>query len=141
MAWSGATQVSRVLEEVLKMPLGPTGDRSLMQEQFDNRWTSETAETATLPRATISGVAANSHLSSLWIKDASYVRLRNIRLQYTFDSALLQDIGIKSMKVFAVGYNLLTFDKLGILDPEIRTQGKPTYPLMKVYSVGVKLSF
>jgi TonB-linked SusC/RagA family outer membrane protein len=141
MNWSGATHVSRVLEDVLTMPLGSTGDRSLMQNQFDNRWTPETAETATLPRATISGVAANSKASSLWIKDASYVRLRNIRLQYSIEGAWMDKIGMKSMKVYAIGYNLLTFDKLGVLDPEIRTQGKPTYPIMKMYSLGVNLSF
>jgi hypothetical protein len=53
----------------------------------------------------------------------------------------MDKIGMKSMKVYAIGYNLLTFDKLGVLDPEIRTQGKPTYPIMKMYSLGVNLSF
>ncbi len=141
MTWNGATKVSRVFEGVLREPLGPTGDRSLMQEQFDNRWTPETAETATLPRATVSDLAKNSQISSLWIKDASYVRLKNIRVGYDINGRLLKTIGVKNMNVFAVGYNLLTFDKLGVLDPEIRTQGKPTYPLMKVYSLGVNVTF
>ncbi|PCH77822.1 MAG: SusC/RagA family TonB-linked outer membrane protein [Flavobacteriaceae bacterium] len=140
MNWSGATKVSRVLTGVMVTPLGPTGDRSLMQQQFDNRWTPETATTATLPRASLNSSSANSQLSSLWIKDASYVRLRNIRLGYKFESDFLENIGIKKMQAFLVGYNLMTFDKLGVLDPEIRTQGKPTYPLMKVYSIGLNLS-
>uniref|UniRef100_UPI003216A903 SusC/RagA family TonB-linked outer membrane protein n=1 Tax=uncultured Draconibacterium sp. TaxID=1573823 RepID=UPI003216A903 len=141
MTWNGATKVSRVFEGVLREPLGPTGNRSLMQEQFDNRWTPETAETATLPRASVSSLAQNSQVSSLWIKDASYIRLKNIRVGYDINNALLKTIGVKNMNVFAVGYNLITLDKLGVLDPEIRTQGKPTYPLMKVYSLGVNVTF
>ncbi len=141
MTWNGATKVSRVFEGVLREPLGPTGNRSLMQDQFDNRWTPETAETATLPRASVSSLSKNSQLSSLWIKDASYVRLKNIRVGYDINGNLLKTIGVKNMNVFAVGYNLITFDKLGVLDPEIRTQGKPTYPLMKVYSLGVNITF
>ncbi|MFV0483604.1 MAG: SusC/RagA family TonB-linked outer membrane protein [Bacteroidales bacterium] len=141
MTWVGATKVSRVLEGVLREPTGPTGTRSLMQEQFDNRWTPETAETATLPRASLSSMTANSQVSSLWIKDADYLRLRNITLSYKINITALKNLGVDNFKVFATGYNLLTFDKLGILDPEIRTQGKPTYPLMKVYSFGLNLSF
>lgn len=141
MAWSGATKVSRVFEGVLREPTGPTGNRSLMQSQFDNRWTPETAQTATLPRASISSMSKNSEISSLWIKDASYLRLRNIRVGYNIKSSFLKTVGVKNMNVFAVGYNLITFDKLGVLDPEIRTQGKPTYPIMKVYSLGVNITF
>ena len=47
MLWVGATKTSRVLEETFRKPLGETYDRSLMSHQFTDRWTPETAATAT----------------------------------------------------------------------------------------------
>lgn len=55
MLWVGATKTSRVLYETFRVPLGDTYDRSLLQYQFDNRWTPETAATAELPRASLDG--------------------------------------------------------------------------------------
>ncbi|TKG89215.1 TonB-dependent receptor [Puteibacter caeruleilacunae] len=142
MQWNGATGVSRVLAGTYREPLGPTGDRSLMQEQFDNRWTPETAETATLPRASMSSLTNNSQVSDLWIRDASYIRLKNIRLGYTIQSHAVKRLGVKKLDVFVAGQNILTFDKLKILDPESRTTAlNPGYPIMAVYNIGVNLSF
>lgn len=139
MGWVGATKVSRVLGPIYRIPLGQTGDRSLFQEQFDNRWTPETAETATLPR--VSNNTWNSEVSDLFIKDAGYIRLKNIRLGYNVKSQTLNGLGVKKLNVFVAGQNVLTFSKLGLLDPETYTQGDPTYPIMAVYNLGLNVTF
>ena len=118
MLWVGATKTSRVLEETFRKPLGETYDRSLMSHQFTDRWTPETAATAKLPRATIDGVKNNYRDSELWVKDASYLRLKNIEIGYNFRLPFMPKIGMEKMRVFMTGYNLLTFDKLKISDPE-----------------------
>ena len=142
MQWNGATGVSRVLAGAYREPLGPTGNRSLMQEQFDNRWTPETAETATLPRASMSSLPNNSMVSDLWIRDASYIRLKNFRIGYDIQSQFIKGLGISKFNVFVAGQNVLTFDKLKVLDPESRTTAlNPAYPVMAVYNLGVNLSF
>ncbi len=141
MLWVGATKTSRVLEETFRKPLGETYDRSLMSHQFTDRWTPETAATAKLPRATIDGVKNNYRDSELWVKDASYLRLKNIEIGYNFRLPFMPKIGMKKMRVFMTGYNLLTFDKLKISDPESMSSGVPQYPVMRVINFGLNVSF
>lgn len=141
MLWVGATKTSRVLEETFRKPLGETYDRSLMSHQFTDRWTPETAATAKLPRATIDGVKNNYRDSELWVKDASYLRLKNIEIGYNFRFPFMPKIGMEKMRVFMTGYNLLTFDKLKISDPESMSSGVPQYPVMRVINFGLNVSF
>ena len=141
MLWVGATKTSRVLEETFRKPLGETYDRSLMSHQFTDRWTPETAATAKLPRATIDGVKNNYRDSDLWVKDASYLRLKNIEIGYNFRLPFMPKIGMEKMRVFMTGYNLLTFDKLKISDPESMSSGVPQYPVMRVINFGLNVSF
>lgn len=141
MLWVGATKTSRVLEETFRKPLGETYDRSLMSHQFTDRWTPETAATAKLPRATIDGVKNNYRDSELWVKDASYLRLKNIEIGYNFRLPFMPKIGMEKMRVFMTGYNLLTFDKLKISEPESMSSGVPQYPVMRVINFGLNVSF
>lgn len=141
MLWVGATKTSRVLEETFRKPLGETYDRSLMSHQFTDRWTPETAATAKLPRATIDGVKNNYRDSELWVKDASYLRLKNIEIGYNFRLPFMPKIGMEKMRVFMTGYNLPTFDKLKISDPESMSSGVPQYPVMRVINFGLNVSF
>lgn len=141
MLWNYAWNASRLLQESFRVPLGDTNNRSLLQSMYDNRWTPETASTATLPRATLTGKTNNYYDSDLWLADASYLRLKNIEVSYKLDIPALKKIGINQFRIFANGYNLLTFDKLKIADPEANTSSRPVYPVMKVFNLGLKVGF
>ncbi len=142
MLWVGATMTSRLLEETFRVPLGATGNRSLMQSQYDNRWTPETATTATLPRPSFAAVANNYDFNSdLWLKDASYLRLKTIEVSKTLSIPFFKKMGISQFRVFGNAYNVLTFDYLKIADPETQTSSRPTYPTMRIMNVGINASF
>jgi hypothetical protein len=142
MLWVAATETSRLLLETFRVPLGDTGERSLMQSQYDNRWTPETAATATLPRASLSSNTNNYGTDSdLWLKDASYVRLKTIEISKTLDIPYFKRIGVSQFKVFANAYNMLTFDYLKIADPETQANSRPTYPTMRIVNAGLNISF
>jgi TonB-linked SusC/RagA family outer membrane protein len=142
MNWAGATQVSRQLDELLRQPLGDIQNHGLLLSQYEDHWTEDTRNSATLPRATLStGLSNNYAMSTLWLKDASYVRLKNVEMGYNITAAFVSKVKVKSLRVFVSGYNLLTFSKLKVLDPESRTNSRPTYPLMRVYNLGVKIGF
>jgi TonB-linked SusC/RagA family outer membrane protein len=142
MLWVGATMTSRLLEETFRVPLGATQNRSLMKSQFDNRWTPETAATATLPRASFASIANNYDFSSdLWLKDASYLRLKTIEVSKTLQIPFLKQMGISQFRVFGNAYNVLTFDYLKIADPETQTSSRPTYPTMRIMNIGLNVSF
>lgn len=142
MLWAGATMTSRLLEETFREPLGASNNRSLMQSQYDNRWTPETAATATMPRASFDSKGYNyGYVSDLWLKDASYIRLKTIEVSQSFNFAFMKKLGISQFRLFANAYNMLTFDHLKIADPETRTSSRPTYPTMKIINGGFNISF
>ena len=145
MQWTGATHVSRNLATEYRIPFSPSGNRALFKYHADERWTPETAKTATMPRFSDSSKALNyDQNSSLWVKDASYIRLKNVQLGYTFNKkGWLRTIGLNSLNVYVSGYNLLTFDKIKFIDPEAPTNGGNSnqYPIAKMVTVGIKLNF
>ena len=77
----------------------------------------------------------------MWLRDASYIRLKNIELGYNLPKKALDKIRVKSMRFSVSGYNLLTFDKLKIVDPETRTNERSLYPLVTVINFGAKVGF
>ena len=136
-----AWNTSRVLGETFRQPLGGTNTHAILLEHYENRWTPENAANAKYPRASFASVKSNYANSDIWIADASYIRLKNIEISYRFDFPFIKKIGINQLRLFANGYNLLTFDKLKISDPESLTGNRPEYPLMRVFNLGLKVGF
>lgn len=139
--FAAASHTSRLLHETYRMAFGATLDRSLMQYMADGAWTPETADVATFPRMTLAGAENNTKDSDFWLRDASYIRLKNVELGYNFKRKALRKIGIKSLRIYANGYNLFTIDRLKIADPESNPGRNPAYPLTKVYNIGLKMNF
>jgi len=80
--------------------------------------------------------------STYFLKNASYLRLKNVVLSYTVPRAVSGKAGISNLKIFIAGDNVLTFTKYPDLDPERASDGwHAQYPQLKVYSVGLNLKF
>jgi TonB-linked SusC/RagA family outer membrane protein len=84
------------------------------------------------------------------IQNASYVRLKTVELGYTIPKAWIQKAGIKSLRIYLSGYNLLTFTGLKFSDPEhpggaggVSDNGIDAYkyPINKTYNVGASIKF
>ena len=148
MLWTAITNVSRQLGSSFEIPFGSVGSTSLLQYMVDERWTPETAATATFPSfafTTWGSSGVNTRASDWSLKDGSYLRLKNAEIGYTLDAAFLKrlHLGISAVRIYANGYNLLTFDKLKFYDPEakVNNDNNPYYPLMQIYNVGVNVTF
>lgn len=87
------------------------------------------------------GPAYGNGGNSFWIEDASYLRLKNLEVAYTFRPALLSKIGASSLRVYATGQNLVTFTKLHNVDPENTDGNGWYYPVQAVYNFGINLQF
>ena len=89
--------------------------------------------------------AANAVRQSdtMWLEDASFVRLKYLQLSYTLPKNWLDQTGfIKGAKVFLVGRNLLTFTGYKGYDPEVNnTMTFGDYPNTRQYSIGAQLTF
>lgn len=141
MNWTGVADTDILMGNAYKQPFN--GKWTLYQFRADGRWTPETASTAEYPRMALSATNDNYADSRIWLKDASYIRLKNLTLGYNISNKkLLEIIGASRLSVQLTGYNLLTFDKLGIFDPEGElTRDGNEYPIMKIYSLGINLTF
>lgn len=141
MTWSGAFKTSRLLSSIYKLPFGATNTNSLMRYMIDDAWTPDKGNSAKAPAISLSGSRTNNYKDSdLWLRDASYVRLKNIEIGYSFPKTLLQKLKISSLRLSISGYNLLTFSELDYCDPETNPNGQ-TYPLIKVVNLGLKVGF
>lgn len=84
-----------------------------------------------------------SRSSNRFLKDASYLSLRNINLSYTLPAEWSSRVGMSSVKVFVSGDNLVTFTKLKGMDPTQAFSGVSdnTYVPNRVVSVGLNINF
>ncbi|KJF43545.1 hypothetical protein LH29_15185 [Draconibacterium sediminis] len=82
------------------------------------------------------------YAGSYWLRDASYLRLKNIELGYTFDETnhFVKTLGLESFRVYANGMNLVTFSAIDYLDPET-SNGTLRYPRSRVFNLGVQVQF
>lgn len=100
----------------------------------------DTRSSATYPRLSTEYNNNNYQPSSLWIRSANFLRLRNVELGYRLPASLLKRARIKDMRIYVSGANLFTISNLlneyG-LDPETM-QG---YPGLKSLNIGLTFSF
>ena len=134
--FQGVTGVTvSLLDSPLYQPL--TGN-STISKTFLNRetpWTPETAANATMPRLTTLDGDNNYRSNSLWYRDGSFLKLRNIGVSYTIPRSLLK---ICDATVSLNGTNLFCMDGIEFADPE---QLGAYYPTTRVIWAGVKFNF
>ena len=134
--FQGMTGVTvSLLDSPLYMPLVNNGNISSTLLDNEIPWTPENAASATLPRLTTQENPNNYTANSLWYRDGSFIKLRNLTLSYTFPKKMLR---FADMKVYVQGTNLFSLDNLKVLDPE---QLGAAYPATRAFWAGVKFNF
>lgn len=142
MLWTGATNVSRMLGAPFKEQFGIKNNSALSRWVYENSWWPETAEQAILPRVTFKNMPNNIADSKIWLVDASYIRLKNVELGYTFRIPKIK--ALQSARVYLNGLNMITISSFQGNDPENKGgtwQNDIRYPLMKTFSAGLQVNF
>lgn len=109
-----------------------------------NRWTGEGTSNS-IPRFVI-GDKVNWQSSDLYVKNGSYLRLKNIQLGYTLPGNLTRKFFVKNLRFYVAAENLVTLTKYDGFDPEISSGGtslgvdRGVYPQAKVYTFGVSVN-
>lgn len=124
------------------------------QSYYEGRWISETeTPNAKYPRATyFRNDTFNSVDSDFWLRDASFLRLKNMEIAYNLPQRWLDKAKIERLRVFVAGTNLFVFDKIKIEDPEAGSNDSfkdgsnaynngQYYPLQRTFSVGLNITF
>jgi TonB-linked SusC/RagA family outer membrane protein len=113
------------------------GDRDNALSYWVNRWTPENPSTE-LPRV---GGVNNNLVSTFYMQNASYLRLRNVELGYDLPRNVLNKMKIKGLRLFVSGQNLVTFTKMENYDPERPAQSNGRLvPLYKTYTAGLNFN-
>lgn len=143
----GATNTSILLNgaAVFDFPQFEQDKIGRVKKMHLDRWTPETAATAKYP-ALHYGTHDNNKNgnSSLFLYDASYLRLKNVEIGYNVSPNWLRKFHVQQARIYVQGLNLLTFDKLGDvdIDPETKSgDGASWYPIQKVFNFGIDITF
>lgn len=122
-------------------PLMDPVSGNVEREAAEKAWTLNSTD-SDWPR--LGSNVSNGHTtrSSFYYRDASFLRLKNVELGYTFNQAMFgTKVGIRSLRIYIAGYNLLTFSGLKNVDPETDDESYQNYPQMRIFNAGVKLTF
>ena len=95
------------------------GDANTTRDYFNSAWTSSNTETNS-PRV---GNNSNREISSRFVEDGSYIRLKNIALGYNLPSSVTDKLNLGSLRLTVSAQNLLTFTNYSGLDPEVNYFG------------------
>lgn len=123
-----------------------TGENQLV-DVYNNRWRPGSPDpNALYPKLS---VGSNFRVSDRFVRDGSYIRMRNIRLNYNLPLAKMDVSWIRSLQLYASTQNLFTITKYPGLDPEVNTHGRngdlrigideTGYPAARTLTFGLKL--
>lgn len=103
-------------------------------------WTFENKD-SNYPRIGSTASNGSVYRNSFYYKDASFLRLKNLEIGYTLPKTFLAKFGIANTRIYVGGYNLFTIDGLKSVDPETSDESVQTYPQLRVFNAGAKLTF
>lgn len=83
----------------------------------------------------------NTRLSSWWIKNSSFLRLKNAEIGYTLPKAWQRAVAMRNARIFFRGTNLFTFSSFDLWDPEMGSTNGLKYPNQRIYSLGFEITF
>lgn len=105
-----------------------------------------------VPKAVFGDPINNRRVSTRWVEDGSFLRVKNITLSYNLPASLLNRVKIGNVRIYATGQNVFTFTNYKGLDPEVSTlngsnqarnasQGTDflTFPQARVITFGINL--
>ena len=108
----------------------------------DDRWTeANPSQDVFWPRLSRDALTNNALPSTWWLKNMSFMRLKNIELGVSIPRDWSKSVGILNARLFVRGSNLLTFSDFKLWDPELETTDGLRYPTMKSYSAGFSINF
>jgi len=118
-------------------------ERGLMANVASDAW-QQPGDMAALPRHYISssfqGSSSHNH-SSVFVTDASYIRLKEMRLDYQIPLQFIERINLNRANVFVQARNLVTWTNYPYGDPEFIGQGTGEYPQSRQISLGINFQF
>lgn len=117
------------------------GSRQLLQAYADSYWSEGNRDIYALwPRLSDVNVTNNQNRSTWFMKDGSFLRLKQVEVGYTLPTRITDKLNMKMFRLYANGSNLLTFSKFKLWDVEMAGSGLG-YPVQRVFNIGINAGF
>lgn len=95
---------------------------------------------AKYPRLTYGNNSNNNRASTYWLRDGSYLRLKNLEIGYTLPKAFVSKMHIQNVRFYFMATNLLTFSEFDLWDPELGSSNGQQYPLSRTFTLGMTIN-
>ena len=113
----------------------------LLKAYSDSHWSEDNRDIYALyPRYSAYENHNNTQVSTWWMRDGSFVRLKQMEFGYTLPQKLTNKIHIDNLRVYFQGNNLLCWSKFKLWDPELAGEGF-NYPIQKTFNIGLNVTF
>lgn len=138
--FQGVSGISTILdtESVYRPMRNNEANLSTWYMEDNIRWTEDTKDTATLPRLSTLDNSNNNQVSTLWLRDASYFKLRNLNVYYNLPQAWVKSLNMSQLQVYLRAANLFSIDDIPYLNVEDLTV---SYPDFTTFYLGVNFKF
>jgi hypothetical protein len=125
------------------MPFRNGSAQGSLYSNIRDRWTTDNpSQQAFYPRLSYGAdINQNYATSDHWVMNGRFLRLKTLDAGYTLKKGSLSKLGVENMRVFFVGYNLLTFSPFKLWDPELGGGSGVRYPNITTFSVGTSVTF
>ena len=144
--FQGAGQFNRWDDQRRWENIAPSGwalplvrNRNIPMEYYENRWVLGLDNTnAKYPALSTTSKPNNEQESTLWLRDASFLKIRNAEVYYRLPASMLKKANITGLKLSVRGENLYTWTPYNGMDPE---RSIFTYPTLPGVSAGLTITF
>ena len=118
-------------------------NKNVLKFIADNHWSVDNPNpNAEYPRLglTTGDIGNNTVNSTYWLRNGSYLRLKNLEIGYTIPKSLVNKMHLNNIRIYFMGTNLVTFSSFKLWDPELGSSNGQKYPLSKSYTLGLTIN-
>lgn len=128
-------------ENIAPFVLNGPYQNNLLDVVAKDHWSEDNRDLyAFWPRLSNTFVENNNQVSTWWMRNGAFLRLKSIELGYNAPDEFISKIGVKGLRIYFSGNNLAVWSKFKLWDPEMGGSGLG-YPIQSVYNLGLKVDF
>ena len=118
-----------------------TNNGQLLKAYADSHWSEDNRDIYALwPRYSVYHNTNNSAVSTWWMRDGSFLRLKQLELGYTLPQKWTNKVHIDNLRFYLQGNNLFCWSKFDLWDPELAGEGF-NYPIQRTLNIGLNVTF
>ena len=137
--FQGAGKSSFFIDGFTVYPFQEKSWGNILTDVVGNYWSLGINEdpNAKYPRLSYGGNSNNYRASTYWLRNGSYIRLKNVELGYSIPKRFVNKLHLDRVRLYLMGTNLLTFSDFKLWDPELGSSNGQQYPLSRTVTIGL----